>query len=271
MFDSQSSSDSESSDQFPDLEPGYFDADSGQSFLDIWGVTYSVALLLGTFFKPVSSRELEVYKAVTPHPRIVAFLGLADYNECISLQYHPLGDLWTYLLEKSPPLSLRIQWAIEIAEGLAHLHSKSIIWADAHFRNVLVTEDFHVVLADFAFSVVNPPDKHSFTTCPPPIFAWPRRYFGRTPTYPDIFGFGVILYALLMNRFPWSVGLLPNLDEQVQASNKHEHKDFDTLDDDGLNKCFGSIVGKCFFTQYKDGAELLDELKKAEAFRQCKN
>ncbi|KAF8912416.1 hypothetical protein CPB85DRAFT_1301904 [Mucidula mucida] len=227
MFGSQSSSDSESSDQFPDLEPGYFDADSG------------------TFFKPVSSRELEVYKAVTPHPRIVAFLGLADYNECISLQYHPLGDLWTYLLEKSPPLSLRIQWAIEIAEGLAHLHSKSIIWADAHF-----------------------PFLHDL---PPPIFAWPRRYFGRTPTYPDIFGFGVILYALLMNRFPWSVGLLPNLDEQAQASNKHEHKDFDTLDDDGLNKCFGSIVGKCFFTQYKDGAELLDELKKAEAFRQCKN
>ncbi|KAF9014498.1 kinase-like protein [Hymenopellis radicata] len=172
-------------DKFPDLDPGFFDPDTG------------------TWLKPVSPRELEVYKAVTPHPRIVAFLGLADYDGYISLQYHPLGDLWTYILEKSPPLTRRIQWAVEIAEGLAHLHAKSIVWADAHLRNILVTEDLHVVLADFAFSAVNPPYFHWFTTTPPPIFACPHGYRGLKPTYPDIFGFGVILYALLMNRFPW--------------------------------------------------------------------
>ncbi|KAF8912438.1 kinase-like domain-containing protein [Mucidula mucida] len=185
----------------------------------------------------------------------------------------PRGLVWTYLLvEKNPPLSPRMQWALEIAEGLAHLHAKSIVWADAHFRNILITEDLHVVLADFSVSVINLGDRHSFTTGPPPIFAWPSRYFGRTPpTYPDIFGFGVILYSLLMNRFPWMADLLPNLDEQVQASNKHEHKDFDTLeDDDELNKCFGLILEKCFYTQYRDGAEVLDELKKAEALWRLK-
>ncbi|KAF9014500.1 kinase-like protein [Hymenopellis radicata] len=215
--------------QFPELDPGFPDPDTG------------------TWLKPVSPRELEVYKAVTPHPRIVAFLGLADYDdsEYISLQYHPLGNLWTYLLEKSPPLTCRIQWAVEIAEGLAHLHAKSIVWADAHFRNILVTEDLHVVLADFAYSVVNPGYLHSFTTCPPLIFAWPRVYLGRKPTYPDIFGFGVILYALLMNRFPWMADLIPHNDEQSQARNRHERTEFDTVDDE-LNN------------------ELLDELKKAE-------
>jgi hypothetical protein len=40
--------------------------------------------------------------------------------------------LWTYLIEHKPPLSTRIEWAIQIAEGLAHLQSHSIVWADPH-------------------------------------------------------------------------------------------------------------------------------------------
>ncbi len=53
------------------------------------------------------------------------------------------------------------------------------------------------------------------------------------------------------------------MDEQSQAYEKHVRQEFDAVDD-GLNECFGPILEKCFFPQYRTGAMLLDELKKAE-------
>ncbi|KAJ7677597.1 hypothetical protein B0H17DRAFT_1206879 [Mycena rosella] len=95
------------------------------------------------------------------------------------------------------PLATCINWAIEIAEEIAHLHFKSVIWVDTHFCNVLVTDDLHVVLADFAFSIMDMSGLHFFTTMAPPVFACPTGYYGLPSTYVDIFGFGVMLFALL--------------------------------------------------------------------------
>ncbi|KAF8912457.1 hypothetical protein CPB85DRAFT_1252725 [Mucidula mucida] len=120
------SRDSQVKDHFPELEPGFFDPETARHVAQACLATRVGSLQSGH-----------------PSTRIVAFLGLADYDQYIRLQYHPLGDLWTYIAEKSPPLSLRIQWAVEVAEGIAHLHAKSIVWADAHLRNILVTEDLH--------------------------------------------------------------------------------------------------------------------------------
>ncbi|KAJ6471186.1 kinase-like domain-containing protein, partial [Mycena vulgaris] len=121
-------------------------------------------------------------QAINPYPRILAYHGFADYDDkYLELQYHPNGDLWTYLLEIQPPLATRADWALEIAEGLAHIHSKGVIWADAHFRNILVTEDLHVVLADFAYSIMDLSGFHIFTTMPP-VFACPDGYHGKPST-----------------------------------------------------------------------------------------
>ncbi|KAJ7928100.1 kinase-like domain-containing protein, partial [Mycena leptocephala] len=99
------------------------------------------------------------------------------------------------------PLATRVDWGVGIAEGLAHLHSKSIVWADAHFRNILVTHDHDVVLADFVYSAIlaNLRDwpGHYFSTIPPPVFVCPDGYWGSpSSTYVDIFGFGIMFFAL---------------------------------------------------------------------------
>ncbi|KAJ6595915.1 hypothetical protein B0H10DRAFT_2089681 [Mycena sp. CBHHK59/15] len=75
------------------------------------------------------------------------------------------------LSRKSPRWPLAS--TVELAEGLTHLNSKFFAWVDAHFRNILVTEDLHI-LADFACSIMTPARLHLFTTCPPPVFACPR-------------------------------------------------------------------------------------------------
>ncbi|KAJ6525253.1 hypothetical protein DFH09DRAFT_1329064 [Mycena vulgaris] len=82
-FYEEDSSDIDFESHFPELDPGYYDEESG------------------TWRKPTSPQEEATYKAITPHPRILAYHGFADYDgEYIELQYHPKGDLWTYFLEK---------------------------------------------------------------------------------------------------------------------------------------------------------------------------
>ncbi|KAK6971601.1 kinase domain-containing protein [Favolaschia claudopus] len=226
---------------FPDVAPGCYDP------------------LTGRWRKPASTAEERVYQTVQ-HERILKYFNTRDGY--LELAFHPDGDLWTYLLDHRPPLGTRIEWAVEIAEGLAHLHSHSIVWADAHFRNVLVTQDHHIVLCDFAFSLSKPGPCHQFTTAPPPIFLAPWGYYGRPATHVDIFGFGVMLFALLANRFPWTTDLLPDADAQSEAAGKHGRRQFDTMDDPYLGTHFGGILEKCFAVSYATGTELLDDMKR---------
>ncbi|KAJ7637516.1 kinase-like domain-containing protein [Mycena rosella] len=226
---------------FADLDPGYYDESSHR-----WR-------------KPASSPEEYVYQKVH-HDRILKYFTTRDGY--LDLEFHPNGDLWTYLVEKKPPLTTRIEWAVQIVEGLAH-HSHFIVWADADFRNILVTANIDIVLCDFAYSVSSPDPFHSFTTQPPPIFRCPWDYYGQPPTHVDIFGFAVILFALLTNRFPWTHDLLPDLDAQLAASAKHDRGEFDTVESAELNTYFGSISSKCFLATYATGTELLDDMRHA--------
>ncbi|KAJ7670957.1 hypothetical protein B0H17DRAFT_1085627, partial [Mycena rosella] len=163
--------------QFPDLECGY---EENGTFYHLKGLTpICLPQEFGKNLCPQGPNKLAVYKEISPFPRILRFQGV-ESDEFLLLDYHANGDLWDYLLSTTPPLYTHIGWALEIAEGIAYLHSKSVIWVDGHFRNVLVTEDLHVVLADFAFSLINPEDFHWFTTQPPSSSAASQRLSEQT-------------------------------------------------------------------------------------------
>ncbi|KAJ6525254.1 hypothetical protein DFH09DRAFT_861051, partial [Mycena vulgaris] len=81
----------------------------------------------------------------------------------------------------------------------AYVHSKGFIWAEAHFRNILVTEDLHIDLADFAYSIMNLSGYHYFMTMLPPVFACPDGFYGKPPIV-DMFGFRIVFFALVGDR-----------------------------------------------------------------------
>ncbi|KAE9384648.1 hypothetical protein BT96DRAFT_640559 [Gymnopus androsaceus JB14] len=174
---------------------------------------------------------------------------------------------------------IRHHWPIELIGPLrllkvfSYIHSKAVVWADAHLSNVLVTRDLHVVLADFAFSLISPSPFHALTTLPPPIFACPKGYYGRTPNRVDIFAFGVMLFALLMTRFPWTTNLNPSVDEQIQAMHTHGEYKWDVMEDKILKDYFGPVVEKCFKIGYTNGKEIFDDMKEigAKWFQEVEN
>jgi hypothetical protein len=79
----------------------------------------------------------------------------------------------------------------------------------------------------------------------------------------DVFGFAIISYVLLENRFPFCQDLLPHFEEQVATYKNHCRMVFDTLTDPSLNSSFGPVVADCFAATYTSGEELVKALEGA--------
>ncbi|KAJ7248549.1 kinase-like domain-containing protein [Mycena haematopus] len=103
--------------------------------------------------------EHEAYLRLQGHPRILRYHGWDRRG--LLFDRHPTGDLLRYLLEHHDPppsLSTRLQWACDIAEGLAFVHSKGVIWVDVSLNNVLISADNRAIFCDFAGSRILPVD-----------------------------------------------------------------------------------------------------------------
>ncbi|KAF8874575.1 kinase-like domain-containing protein [Gymnopilus junonius] len=225
------------------------------------------------FFKPADANEEAIYKTLESHPCIVKFLGTDPPTRQIMLAYLRNGNLLFHLQSNSDiPLATRLTWAIEIAQGVAHLHARDVIWADPRLQNVLLTDDYHAVLCDFGLSVYKAPYSYKFSKGPPPIYSCPIGYNARTPRRRDIFGLGVILFVLLSGRFPFHTDLFPSPPEEIAVMDKHDASSYDVIsgkcgDFDRLppllHSYFGSIVTKCFAIEYQSADVLVTELEAA--------
>lgn len=74
------------------------------------------------------------------------------------MEYVELGSLVTYLKLNQPkrmtsPLPL-ITFALDIANGMEYLESKSIVHRDLAARNILVASENHVKISDFGLAQI---------------------------------------------------------------------------------------------------------------------
>lgn len=80
---------------------------------------------------------------------------LSIINICMPLAAY--GTLWDILLPRIRPEWLTIPkligLLIEVAAGLAHVHSMNILHRDVKSLNILVTKDRHVLLGDFSIAI----------------------------------------------------------------------------------------------------------------------
>ncbi|KAF8972623.1 kinase-like domain-containing protein [Flammula alnicola] len=208
------------------------------------------------FYKAPNANEEAIYRILGSHPRIVKYLGGDPLTGHIMLSSLRNGALLFHLRAHPViPLATRLTWAIEIAQGVAHLHARDIIWAGPHLANILLTDDYHAVLCDFGLSVHKAPYFYDFTIGPPPIYSCPFGYCAKTPRRNDIFGLGVILFVLLSERFPFHKDLFPSTLEEIAVLEKHEEitdyrRAFDKLPP-SLDSYFGNIVDNCFTIKYQ--------------------
>ncbi|KAG9077736.1 hypothetical protein FRC06_008736, partial [Ceratobasidium sp. 370] len=100
-----------------------------------------------------TARELHTWSKCE-HPNIARLLGLAEFRDQIAMVslWMENGDLRTYINQR--PSVDRFELCIQIADGLAHLHSIGIVHGDLKGPNVLISKAGTATLIDFGNAVL---------------------------------------------------------------------------------------------------------------------
>lgn len=144
------------------------------------------------------------------HPNIILFMGisLTPSEVCIVTELMARGNVRD-LLVPSPgsrtvklDLGLRLQWAVDTAQGMAYLHTLSppMIHRDLKTTNLLVDRGMNVKICDFGMSRVQAEDK-IMTAVGTVQFAAPEvlkheRYSEKV----DLFSFGTVMWELYTRK-----------------------------------------------------------------------
>jgi serine/threonine protein kinase len=114
---------------------------------------------------------------------------------------------FNYLIEnKSPQLEgKRIQYLIDVAEGLEYVHKKGYLHRDMCPRNLMLNQDGGVKLIDFGLSIPYTAEfcKPGNRTGTPNYMAPELIKRSRTDHRVDVFALGVTAYELITGSLPW--------------------------------------------------------------------
>lgn len=146
-----------------------------------------------------------------------------------------------------------LKWAEQIAEALVFVHSRGIIHCDLRSANILVTDAFDVVLADFASCCINDIKMSTVTN--------KARY--RPPSYEnpdyqitlqgDFFAFGSVIYFLVTSEAPYKD--LTD-DEVVKLYTLGSFPDVSKWP-------IGAGISKCWHGKYSTASQLLKGIRQS--------
>ncbi|KAI1016918.1 hypothetical protein LB504_007160, partial [Fusarium proliferatum] len=160
----------------------------------------------GTDTSAIFKREAAIYDALGAHPHILESFGAAYFSTASGQEYELKTDseVWALKLERAPHGNLRqrilqgdalpmarLKMALDLADTLQYVHSRGMIWGDISTRNILLFDDHHIKLSDFAGSSLR-------DVYPDLLFACNPRYWIPTtdPPSPERSTFEKELFAL---------------------------------------------------------------------------
>ncbi|XP_020579498.1 serine/threonine-protein kinase HT1-like [Phalaenopsis equestris] len=143
------------------------------------------------------------------HPNIISFVAACKKPPvfCIITEYMAGGSLRKFLHKQTPfslPLKLVLKLALEIARGMDYLHSQGILHRDLKSENILLGQDFSVMVADFGISCQESQcgSGKGFTS----TYRWmaPEMIKEKHHTRKvDVYSFGIVLWELLTGLIPF--------------------------------------------------------------------
>jgi serine/threonine protein kinase/Tol biopolymer transport system component len=153
------------------------------------------------------------------HPNVLTLYDVGVYQGAPYIVTELLeGDeLRAQLRQGAVPQRRALQYAQQIAHGLAAAHSRNIVHRDLKPENIFITSDGRLKILDFGLAKLKAPDSskgfndaRQFTTKPGIVmgtagYMAPEQIRGQdTDNRTDVFALGVILYEMLSGRAPFS-------------------------------------------------------------------
>lgn len=179
----------------------------------------------------------------------------------VRLEQAPYSSVRDYILNNvaNPPKErIRLELAVQFAEGVAYLHQRGIIWGGLSARNSLLFDKWRIKLSGFADS--DPVDKY------------PRGWYGAEMRYcppgsdrpqchnvstinREIFALGTAIYEIVEWKVPYGSETKVSDDEVIKALIDHKLPQM-TDDNPVMN-----IIRQCWGGRCESSAQVVDGLK----------
>jgi len=141
------------------------------------------------------------------HPNIVKFYGgsLDRSHICIIMEYVPNGNLRDLIQKSTLSYSAKVQALHDIAAGLSHLHSESVIHRDLKPTSVMLDQNNHIKISNFGVSKLKEAAKttvyHGEVVWTAPELLLNKSYNEKV----DIFSFGMVMYEVYTQQPPFAL------------------------------------------------------------------
>lgn len=150
--------------------------------------------------------EVEVHSILHPHPNIIPLLGAAHAPDGFSIYTcMELADtsLFNYLHrdKMKPSLQQSTKWAIQIAEGMHHIHQHGLTHCDLKSAHVLLFEKENIIkICDFGSAQVLEGRGSTGT------YHWmvPGSEVAEINRRCDVFSYGMILFEIFVHQIPFA-------------------------------------------------------------------
>ena len=160
-------------------------------------------------------REVEVHSTLPSHPNILPLVGYAHSKDGFSIYIClELADksLYQYLHKekKKPSVEKSAKWAMQIADGMHHLHKHELAHRDLKSANILLFEKEDITkVCDFGST--RQLERTASATGMTGTYRWMAPELNETGATKinqrcDVFSFGMILYELFAHKIPfWEI------------------------------------------------------------------
>ncbi|XZE52167.1 bifunctional serine/threonine-protein kinase/formylglycine-generating enzyme family protein [Planctomycetaceae bacterium SH139] len=201
------------------------------------------------------------------HPHVVKVISLDDRADPpYFVQEYIDGETLASRLQTSrPAIEQAVQYAIQIAAGLAHIHSRERWHRDLKPANILLDRNNHVYLADFGLAL---DDAQRWRSSRGPAGTYPymapeqvKGATHRLNARCDIWALGVILYEMLTGRRPFRGETRDQLCDEIIERTPAAPRELDRSIPRELNRLCMQCLSKRDADRPHAAADLQDDLE----------
>ena len=158
------------------------------------------------------------------HPHIVQLYDLLQdlNNYYIVMEFCGNGELLSLIVAQKKLNEYQAKIYFEqILDALHFIHSRNIAHRDLKPENILIDEYGQIKISDFGFAKFIHSDGMASTSCGSPCYISPEVISGKqyNPIKSDMWSCGVIFYAMVTGKLPWTQTNKRQLFKQIRSAN----------------------------------------------------